>query len=181
MTNDRVARVDLAHRRRESARRIVRGDLKAEVMSRPPNEIRICAARLRRRGLRAGLGNPSALYTAAIEDLVSYGYVVAAIDHTYDTAFTVFPGDCVVLYARQTWQTESQKPNGYVNYVKSRKHGLQIFASFWRNLRALMATRRYRLPSAVGSILNVSVHSVTRWVGWRQFKHAKWKFAFSHA
>jgi predicted dienelactone hydrolase len=67
-----------------------------------------------------GLGIPTALYTAAIEDLVSYGYVVAAIDHTYDTAFTVFPGDRVVLYARQAWQTESQKPNGYVNYVKKR-------------------------------------------------------------
>jgi predicted dienelactone hydrolase len=67
-----------------------------------------------------GLGIPTALYTAAIEDLVSYGYVVAAIDHTYDTGFTVFPGDRVVLYARQAWQTESQKPNGYVNYVKKR-------------------------------------------------------------
>ena len=67
-----------------------------------------------------GLGNPSALYTASIEDLVSSGYVVAAIDHTYDTTFTVFPGARVVVYARQAWQTESQKPNGYINYVKKR-------------------------------------------------------------
>jgi predicted dienelactone hydrolase len=67
-----------------------------------------------------GLGNTSELYTAEIEDLVSHGYVVAAINHTYDAAFVVFPGDRVVVYARQTWQDESQKPNGYVQYVRKR-------------------------------------------------------------
>jgi hypothetical protein len=30
-------------------------------------------------------------YTAQIEDLVSHGYVVASIGHTYDTAMTIFP------------------------------------------------------------------------------------------
>ena len=67
-----------------------------------------------------GLGNTTALYTAEIEDLVSHGYVVAAIDHTYDAAFVVFPGDRVVAYAREAWQAESQRPNGYVQYVRKR-------------------------------------------------------------
>lgn len=61
-----------------------------------------------------GLGNPSSLYTAALEDLASHGYVVAAIDHTYDSAFTIFPGGRVVTYARDAWSAETQKLGGYV-------------------------------------------------------------------
>jgi alpha-beta hydrolase superfamily lysophospholipase len=67
-----------------------------------------------------GLGNTTTLYTAEIEDLVSHGYVVAAIDHTYDAAFVVFSADRVVAYARETWQAESQKPNGYIQHVRKR-------------------------------------------------------------
>ena len=67
-----------------------------------------------------GLGIPSSLYTAEIQDLVSHGYVVAAIDHTYDAAFTVFPDGRLVTYARDAWNTESAKPNGYVAYVRTR-------------------------------------------------------------
>ncbi|RMG94468.1 MAG: hypothetical protein D6706_13755 [Chloroflexi bacterium] len=36
--------------------------------------------------------------TGMIEELVSQGYVVAAIDHTYGNAITVFPDNRVVLY-----------------------------------------------------------------------------------
>jgi dienelactone hydrolase len=67
-----------------------------------------------------GLGNPTSLYTAALEDLASHGYVVAAIDHTYDAAFTIFPGGRIVTYARDAWNAETQKPGGYVEYVKTR-------------------------------------------------------------
>jgi predicted dienelactone hydrolase len=67
-----------------------------------------------------GLGNPAALYTAALEDLASHGFVVAAIDHTYDNAFTIFPGSRVVRYAREAWSRETARPNGYVDYVKKR-------------------------------------------------------------
>jgi alpha-beta hydrolase superfamily lysophospholipase len=67
-----------------------------------------------------GLGNPSSLYTAALEDLASHGYVVAAIEHTFDSAFTIFPGGRIVTYARDAWNAETQKPGGYVNYVKTR-------------------------------------------------------------
>jgi predicted dienelactone hydrolase len=67
-----------------------------------------------------GLGNPAALYTAALEDLASHGFIVAAIEHTHDNAFTIFPGSRVVTYAREAWGRETARPNGYVNYVKKR-------------------------------------------------------------
>ena len=38
-----------------------------------------------------GSGTVPQIYTAQIEELVSHGYVVAAITHTYDAALTVFP------------------------------------------------------------------------------------------
>lgn len=67
-----------------------------------------------------GLGMLNSIYTAEIEDLVSHGYVVAAINHTYDAAFTVFSDGGLVTYARDAWNTESAKPNGYVSYVRTR-------------------------------------------------------------
>lgn len=67
-----------------------------------------------------GLGLIRAVYTAELEDLASHGYVVAAIDHTYDTAFTAFPGGRFVLYAQETWDRESKKPGGFLNFVKER-------------------------------------------------------------
>jgi len=38
-----------------------------------------------------GLGENTARYSSIFEELASYGYVVAAIDHTYDNQGTVFP------------------------------------------------------------------------------------------
>jgi predicted dienelactone hydrolase len=38
-----------------------------------------------------GMGTVTQIYTALIEDLVSHGYVVAAITHTYDAGLTLFP------------------------------------------------------------------------------------------
>jgi pimeloyl-ACP methyl ester carboxylesterase len=67
-----------------------------------------------------GLGMVSSVYTAALEDLASHGYVIAAIDHTYDTAFTAFPDGRLVTYAREKWRTESEKPGGFLSYVKDR-------------------------------------------------------------
>jgi predicted dienelactone hydrolase len=46
-----------------------------------------------------GWGNPTFLYTAELEDLVSHGYVVAAIDHPGDSAFTRFPDGDLALFA----------------------------------------------------------------------------------
>jgi hypothetical protein len=38
-----------------------------------------------------GWGNPTFLYTAELEDIVSHGYIVVAVDHPYDTAYMLFP------------------------------------------------------------------------------------------
>ncbi len=38
-----------------------------------------------------GMGTVSQIYTAQFEDLASYGYVVAALTHTYDATLTLFP------------------------------------------------------------------------------------------
>jgi alpha-beta hydrolase superfamily lysophospholipase len=67
-----------------------------------------------------GLGNPTSIYTAEIEDLVSHGYVVAAIDHTYDTAFAALSSGAIARYARDEWSAASATPGGYVANVKRR-------------------------------------------------------------
>ncbi len=46
-----------------------------------------------------GLGENTARYSAQLEDLASHGYVVAAIDHTYDNQGTVFPDGRVARYS----------------------------------------------------------------------------------
>ncbi len=46
-----------------------------------------------------GLGSGAAqLYTSILEDLASHGYIVVAIDHTYDNLVTIFPGNRVVKF-----------------------------------------------------------------------------------
>jgi hypothetical protein len=39
-----------------------------------------------------GLGNPRSFGTTGVQDLASHGFVVAAIDHTFDAAVVQFPG-----------------------------------------------------------------------------------------
>ena len=67
-----------------------------------------------------GLGFISALYSMEFEDLASHGYVVAAIDHTYDTTFTIFPDGRIINFAQTKWDEEAKKPNGFINYTKER-------------------------------------------------------------
>jgi len=43
-----------------------------------------------------GYGVPHALYTSLLEDLASHGFVVIALDHTYETDAVEFPGGKVV-------------------------------------------------------------------------------------
>lgn len=45
-----------------------------------------------------GLGTTSELYTSIITELVSHGYVVASINHTYSTMATVFPDERVTTF-----------------------------------------------------------------------------------
>lgn len=68
-----------------------------------------------------GWGNPTFLYTAELEDIVSHGYVIAAIDHPYDTTFTLFPNGDVTLFAQERFNTETAKqPHGLSAYAKER-------------------------------------------------------------
>jgi dienelactone hydrolase len=46
-----------------------------------------------------GQGTPSSAYSIQIEELVSHGYLVAAIDHTYESAATVFPDGRVIPFS----------------------------------------------------------------------------------
>ncbi len=53
--------------------------------------------------LSPGFTNPRSTLTALAEDLASHGYVVAGIDHTYESAATAFPdGRVTTCLARET-------------------------------------------------------------------------------
>jgi predicted dienelactone hydrolase len=67
-----------------------------------------------------GWGNPTFLYTAELEDIVSHGYIVVAVDHPYDTTYTRFPDGNVILFAQDRFDKETKKPNGLSNYAKER-------------------------------------------------------------
>ena len=67
-----------------------------------------------------GWGNPTFLYTAELEDIASHGYIVAAVDHPYDTAFTQFPDGRIVLFAQKEFDAATKQPNGYINYARQR-------------------------------------------------------------
>jgi predicted dienelactone hydrolase len=67
-----------------------------------------------------GWGNPTFLYTAELRDVVSRGYIVAAIDHPYDTTYTRFPNGDVTLFAQDRFNTAVAKPQGMNSYAKER-------------------------------------------------------------
>jgi pimeloyl-ACP methyl ester carboxylesterase len=46
------------------------------------------------------------LYTAQLEYLASYGYVVAAITHTYDGFITIFPDGTSAVYDSKRWPSQ---------------------------------------------------------------------------
>lgn len=65
-----------------------------------------------------GWGNPTFLYTAELEDIVSHGYVVAAIDHPYDTTYTLFPDGDATFFAQDHFDSE----------VKNHAHGTSYYS-----------------------------------------------------
>jgi len=67
-----------------------------------------------------GWGNPIFLYTAELEDIVSHGYVVASVDHPFDTTFTQFPDGRVVFFAQKEFDAATKKPNGFIDYARDR-------------------------------------------------------------
>jgi predicted dienelactone hydrolase len=90
-----------------------------------------------------GWGNPTLLYTAELEDLASHGYVVAAIEHPYDTTFTIFPGGRIVLFAQEKYDTEVKKPHGYIDYAFAR---VEVMAADTRFVLDQL-TRYDKMPS----------------------------------
>jgi hypothetical protein len=50
-----------------------------------------------------GGGMVRELYAAQLEDLASYGYIIAAISHTYDASVVVFPDGRQVVYDSKRW------------------------------------------------------------------------------
>lgn len=56
-----------------------------------------------------GLGSSPFSYTAIIENLASRGYVVAAINHAYDSGDFKFAGGEIIRYAAQKWDREAPK------------------------------------------------------------------------
>ncbi len=56
-----------------------------------------------------GLGMSPFSYTAIIENLVSRGYVVAAINHAYDTADFKFSDGQTIRYAAEKWDRQAPK------------------------------------------------------------------------
>ena len=67
-----------------------------------------------------GWGNPNFLYTAELQDIVSHGYVVVAVDHPYDTTYTQFSDGTVALFAQQAFNDATKKPNGFNDYARQR-------------------------------------------------------------
>ncbi|GHH68593.1 lipase [Streptosporangium violaceochromogenes] len=60
--------------------------------------------------LSHGFGADRASSTALVEDLASHGYVVAAVDHTYDAGAVEFPGGRVETHAASPPQPDFDNP-----------------------------------------------------------------------
>ena len=57
-----------------------------------------------------GLGSPVFHYTAFIEELVSHGYMVASIEHTYEVNVVAFPDGRVVALSPISWGVYGPQP-----------------------------------------------------------------------
>jgi dienelactone hydrolase len=57
-----------------------------------------------------GLGSPVFHYTAFIEELVSHGYVVASIQHTYEVNVVAFPDGRTVALSQLSWSIYGPQP-----------------------------------------------------------------------
>jgi pimeloyl-ACP methyl ester carboxylesterase len=56
------------------------------------------------------MGVKSACYSALFEELASHGYVVAAIQHTYETSAVVFPDGRLIRFAGNKWKAGGDGP-----------------------------------------------------------------------
>src|SRR5262249_44233795 len=69
----------------------------------------------------------NAYYSALLEELASHGYVVAAIQHTYETSVVVFPDGRLVRFAEDKWKAaEEGSEEKRLRYYKDR---LEVWAA----------------------------------------------------
>src|SRR2546422_4025770 len=92
-----------------------------------------------------GMGTVSEIHTAQIEDLVSHGYVVAAITHTYDAWLTVFPDGRRIPFERTQREAAGKTEEQRIAYEDRR-------VELWANdicfvLNELARHKRIRSPA----------------------------------
>jgi predicted dienelactone hydrolase len=63
-----------------------------------------------------GFGESSLTYSAQLEDLASHGYVVAGIEHPFDSYAVLLPPNRVARFAAAQWDSARAQPNGAVGY-----------------------------------------------------------------
>jgi hypothetical protein len=94
-----------------------------------------------------GWGNPTFLYTAELEDIVSHGYVIAAIEHPYDTVYTRFSDGDVTFFAQDRFNKETaRQPHGLSAYSNER---VEVMSE--DNHYALTALLKYADTEAFGA------------------------------
>jgi len=67
-----------------------------------------------------GFGEFSLTYSAVLEDLASYGYVVVAIEHPYDATCVVFPDGRSIPFAQERWDKAKKEAASMMAYYGSR-------------------------------------------------------------
>jgi predicted dienelactone hydrolase len=92
-----------------------------------------------------GMGTVSQIHTAQIEDLVSHGYVVAAITHTYDAWLTVFPDGRRIPFERIQREAAGRTEEQRIAYEDTRVEVWANDISFVLNELALH--NRMRSPA----------------------------------
>ena len=68
-----------------------------------------------------GLGSPVFHYTAFIDELVSHGYIVASIEHTYEVNVVAFPDGRIVPLSPISWSVYGPQPPAVSDEEASRK------------------------------------------------------------
>ncbi|MDQ0828346.1 putative dienelactone hydrolase [Streptomyces achromogenes] len=99
-----------------------------------------------------GHGQHRGSSTALVEELVSHGYIVVTIDHTYDAGQVEFPGGRVERYAMPPFTAEDDDPV-ILKAVDVRVADTRfVLEELWRRVRG----RRDPLPHGLGDILDLS-------------------------
>lgn len=134
------------------------GYLLPEYVTLPDTHARIGATADRRGGRRPvilyshGHGQHRGSSTALVEELVSHGYVVVTIDHTYDAGQVEFPGGRVEKYAMPPLTGEDDDPT-ILKAVDVRVADTRFVLE---ELSRFVRGRRGPFPHGLGDILDLS-------------------------